>query len=48
MSNKDLVLKALMDHKVELVNTSIGNEFIIDIEWFFEMDYDGAFAATIS
>ncbi|MCR5517770.1 MAG: hypothetical protein K6F17_04285 [Lachnospiraceae bacterium] len=48
MSNKYIVLKALMDHRVEPINTPLGNEFIIDKEWLLEMDYDGAFAAIIS
>lgn len=47
MSNKEIVLKALMGHKVEIINSPLGNEFVLDDEWLVEMDYDGAFAATI-
>ncbi len=48
MTHKDFVLKALIDHLVEPINTSLENEFIIDKEWLLEMDCDGANVATIS
>lgn len=47
MSNKEIILKALEDHKLEMVETPLGNEFILDEKWLVELDYDGAFAATI-
>ena len=48
MSNKEVVLNALKGYKVEMINTPLDNEFVLDGKWLVEMDRDGAFAAVVS
>ena len=48
MSYKEIILNALVSHKVETIDVPLCNEFILDDEWHIEMDRDGAFAMTIS
>lgn len=48
MTIRDLVLKALNNHKIVKDEYGIGNDFIMDDRWHIELDYDGAAALTIS
>ena len=39
---------AFKHHKLDSINSPLGNEFILDDEWLLEIDPDGGFAITVS